>query len=287
MAFYIGGRRISVCAGRQTQTVNVSASGNERIYDPKFRITDRDLFVNGPLLQGYNFSSVDALHSYLNDRCGDCLIVEASGLRVSPRLIEPDAEWVRSNREKLIATINNVVVSFVKDPYLHRVEHSIHCDLYNALLSQFPEPLEGGDFKSRLVHKEWPETFARAGMRGRGNFDLAVLSPSVNEQRPNRLDFSAGRIAAACAVEVGLNYDVTHLLADEEKLRSSAPPLGILVHLARPEGHSQDGVEEVVDRLIEAERSSDVLIAWACVQRGRTRYRLIGKAEPEVAHQHA
>ena len=78
-----------------------------------------------------------------------------------------------------------LVTTFLERPFLHRVEHSLHAELW-SLLKQEPElggewPLKDGRTLTQLVHKEWPETCPRSladGLeRPRGLFDLAILCP--------------------------------------------------------------------------------------------------------------
>jgi hypothetical protein len=139
----------------------------------------------------------------------------------------------------LETAIDSLVDNFSREPYIHRCEHSIHCELYTMLavhrVLQGIYPLQGVERRNTtLIHKEWPETAARPGKQGRrGNFDLAILDP---KDIPNHTieDFTAGRIRPVFVVEMGLNYGLDHLQNDDVKLRNSDCQHGYLVHLWQP-----------------------------------------------------
>jgi hypothetical protein len=82
------------------------------------------------------------------------------------------------------------------------------------------------DFKTQLIHKEWPEARPRkkpdlVADRRRGSFDLVVLAPS-QLQRTALEQFIVGRINAPIVIEPGLNYGKQHLTGDRHKLANSA-----------------------------------------------------------------
>ena len=74
------------------------------------------------------------------------------------------------------------VDDFAEHPYRHRVEHSLHLQLYRALADhrQFDvlAPVGTSSLRAGLIHKEWPETLPGRDADRRGLFDLAVLAPS-------------------------------------------------------------------------------------------------------------
>lgn len=161
------------------------------------------------------------------------------------------ARWLDRVTVMVEQAIDQLVLEFVELPYLHRVEHSLHCELYSLLTANRtlgrPYPLKDGTLV-QLVHKEWPETKIRPGKTGRGNFDLAVLDP-VAVSRSTLADFVNGRVDPAVVIEVGLNYGKAHLRGDMAKLDNSAPPRAYLVHLARnPVFHLPEMVDELVTR---------------------------------------
>ena len=142
-------------------------------------------------------------------------------------------------KDILETAIDSLVDNFSRQPYIHRCEHSIHCELYSMLavhrMLQGIYPLKDGMGRSTtLIHKEWPETIPRPEKkRRRGNFDLAILDP-VDVQQHTVEGFSDGLIKPAFVVEMGLNYDLMHLTNDDSKLTNSACSNGYLVHLRQP-----------------------------------------------------
>jgi len=139
-------------------------------------------------------------------------------------------------KEILETAIDSLVDNFTHQPYIHRCEHSIHCELYTMLTVhralQGLYPFKGDENRSTtLIRKEWPETTARPEKNGRrGNFDMAILDPYDVPQHTVS-DFSAGRIRPAFVIEMGLNYGLNHLASDEGKLTNSGCRHGYLVHL--------------------------------------------------------
>lgn len=110
--------------------------------------------------------------------------------------------------------IDQLVLEFVELPFLHRVEHSLHCELYALLTANrtLGRPYELADGTPvQLVHKEWPETKVRPGKSGRGNFDMVVLDPAA-VAKSSIADFEDGRVEPAVVIEVGLNYGEVHLI---------------------------------------------------------------------------
>ena len=169
----------------------------------------------------------------------------------------------------LETAIDCLIDNFVKEPYIHRCEHSMHCELFNMLsvhrALQGLYPINKTKYKTTLIHKEWPETNPRKDKEGkikiRGNFDLAILDPTeiknckVNSELKA---FSDGLIPPAFVVEMGLNYDLTHLKDDYDKLTNSkctnygldhyGKCSGYLVHLWQPhKGIRKNNITELID----------------------------------------
>lgn len=98
----------------------------------------------------------------------------------------------RTVKDILETSIDSLLDNFAQHPYIHRCEHSIHCELYAMLTVhrafQGLYPLKGPTAHSTtLIHKEWPETISRLDKKGRrGNFDLVILNPedTVPARRP-------------------------------------------------------------------------------------------------------
>lgn len=149
-----------------------------------------------------------------------------------------DEDTVKSLLE---TAIDSLIDNFIKEPYLHRVEHSMHCELHGMLSVhrslQGTPLLQGSNPQRRtgLIHKEWPETKARPESQGRrGNFDLAILSPTSIEGSSVD-EFTRGMIRPNFVIEMGLNYGQQHLENDERKITNSGHESnGYLVHLWQP-----------------------------------------------------
>ena len=196
---------------------------------------------------------------------------------VSPSVYSPDTDaWLTEAKMIVEAAIDKVVREFVENPYLHRVEHSIHAELFGAITAQ-------GDFSQRhilgdnlgvtqLVHKEWPETTAREGKR-RGNFDLAVLSPHLLKACQGIDMFLEGRLPAPIVLEIGLDYDVEHLAYDAKKLINSKPKFGYLVHLVR--NVPSDAMTEQI--ILGLEAKTGIRTAYARVSGSQKEYKLLSE----------
>jgi hypothetical protein len=71
-------------------------------------------------------------------------------------------EWVAGAVDAVEASITKLIDEFRVQPFIHRVEHSLHVRLVQ-LLSEWENlrgwyPIGGSGFKTQLIHKEWPET---------------------------------------------------------------------------------------------------------------------------------
>jgi hypothetical protein len=104
----------------------------------------------------------------------------------------PGDEWVAEAVKAVEASITKLIDEFRAQPFIHRVEHSLHVRLMQ-LLSEREHlrgwyPIDGSGFKTQLIHKEWPETRPRKKKpelivdRRRGSFDVVVLAPSQLEK---------------------------------------------------------------------------------------------------------
>jgi hypothetical protein len=112
------------------------------------------------------------------------------------RLTDPDAyspqgdPWISDATDEIDNAIDTLAVEFANFPYLHRVEHSLHvrlCAILRKQAAYLSLQFQIGDNLgvTQLVHKEWPETFARPEKNGRrGNFDVVVLSPALLANLP-------------------------------------------------------------------------------------------------------
>src|SRR5262249_17305791 len=85
--------------------------------------------------------------------------------RLLPGLIDPvdpSDPWWLTTTSIIEHEIDGLIVGFMRDPFLHRVEHSVHVQLYAAFAAH-PELAQHHRIGStgrmtQLVHKEWPET---------------------------------------------------------------------------------------------------------------------------------
>lgn len=156
-----------------------------------------------------------------------------------PRVDLPADAWLAEATPIVEDSLNRLIREFATHPYLHRVEHSLHARLL-GLLTDNPlfaglAPIGDGARYTQPVHKEWPETIPRPNKRGRGNFDIAILSR--DQLRAATLDeFRDGRIAAGIVIELGLDYDLKHLSDDAAKLENSRVSRAYLVNLVRATG---------------------------------------------------
>ena len=163
-------------------------------------------------------------------------VAEVLGLLSSDRYIPEEDSWLPQAKLLVEQSIDQLIQEFIEFPYLHRVEHSIHFQLFHILLTheelaqRVPFGAELG--VTQLIHKEWPESIARKGNR-RGNFDLAVLSPQQLKGCTTTDAFRDGLLHVPIVIEMGLDYDAEHLAGDVIKLVNSKPKHGYLVHLVR------------------------------------------------------
>jgi hypothetical protein len=164
-------------------------------------------------------------------------------------------EWVGEAVEAVEASITKLIDEFRAQPFIHRVEHSLHVGLMQ-LLSEWEHlrgwyPIGDSGFKTQLIHKEWPETRPRKKKpelivdRRRGSFDVAILAPGQLEKATLE-QFTVGRIDAPIVIELGLGYWNDHLSGDREKLTNSRVQHPYLVHLSRMPSDYQKETEVII-----------------------------------------
>ena len=73
--------------------------------------------------------------------------------------------WVAEAVAAVEASITKLMDEFRVQPFIHRVERSLHIRLVQ-LLGEWEHlrgwyPIGGGGFKTQLIHKEWPEARPR------------------------------------------------------------------------------------------------------------------------------
>lgn len=185
-------------------------------------------------------------------------------------------KWVREAVGKVDGILDDFIRAFVDRPFRHRVEHSLHCDVYHMLSGDdvLGADVSVGPFVTRLVHKEWPEFRPRGGKGRRGNSDLVVLSPN-SLAACLMPDFLDGRIEAPFVIEMGLNCRHTHLKHDLEKLLANGVFRGYLIHLVH--NRMVDNYGTIEKCLIDIETQfSNIRTAYARIEEYDTYYKLVG-----------
>jgi hypothetical protein len=250
----VGSRRVYIVRGTRTQTINICDADNRRgDYDWIVRIVEPP-FVTPQEIGA--FADIEELIRWLqHERKG--LIEQSPTVDVATEITPVPLDtgylpqrdpWIEKAKPLVDSSIDALVQQFLEFPYLHRVEHSLHAELFNILMAQrhFSQQFQLANSEyTQTIHKEWPETIPRAA-RKRGNFDLAVVSPQ-QLKRCTLAESREGRIAAPIVIEVGLDYDLAHLAGDEEKLLNSCVPYGYLIHLEREKGGNA-GVEKIINQ---------------------------------------
>ncbi|MHB1355215.1 MAG: hypothetical protein ACYCZF_04455 [Anaerolineae bacterium] len=276
--FYVGGRRIKVATGVKTQTVNICTDANILgEYDYIVRLHESTA-TEGELVE-QRFTSIVDLIRYLQATHHAAIERTPASTPAQQVVARPPQGAMSAWETEAVAiveeAIDHLVTDFVATPYLHRVEHSIHCELFR-LLKSYPllaETYPLGSFTSQCVHKEWPETLVRPEHGNyRGNFDLAILSPEVLASAAID-EFSDGRLRPIIAIEFGLNYPLGHLQDDEAKLVNSGLAHSYLIHLVRGDYSDNFGA---VERFVTESR---IKTAYARAEFGRAAYKLVNDRE--------
>jgi len=231
-SFWLNDRRVIVRTGTKSQTVNVCTRRNAPgEYEAVYRLPILSAIAAPDVPE---MADLDAFGTWLVETRNARLEGAVPGAAVGISAV--DEAWLRVAVEKVEQAVDLLVDDFAEHPYRHRVEHSLHLQLYHALADhrQFDvlAPVGTSSLRAGLIHKEWPETLPGRDADRRGLFDLAVLAPSQLAQAS--IDqFRQGRIHAPIVVEVGLDYGRAHLEQDLEKLRNSEVPYAYVVHLSR------------------------------------------------------
>lgn len=269
-------RRVIVTIGAKTQTVAICRPENIRgTYERKFRLPAQRPITKKELER---FESLAALDEWL---VGAGAVVQGpptpsvSGTPIEYGKLSVDAagvapDWLAEAIAVVEEEIDLLVNDFMISPYLHRVEHSVHAQLFANLsgrdLFRSRHPIGLSGQLTQLIHKEWPETLVdvASGSNRRGSFDLAILSPD-QLARATLDDLTSGRIEAPIVIEMGLNYRHDHLSQDYLKLLANGARHGYLVHLSRGRGWDR----QVEDFLLEESRDRAMKIAIGHWEVGR------------------
>ena len=234
--FRINDRRVIIRTGTKSQTVRVCTRQNAPgKYEAVYRLPILSAIAAPDVPE---MADLDAFRTWLVET-RNALPEEPSGQPVVPAAVgigAADEAWLRVAVEKVEQAVDLLVDDFADHPYQHRVEHSLHLQLYRAL-AKHPQlddlvPVGRSPRRAGLIHKEWPDTRPGRAPDRRGLFDFAVLAPSQLDQAS--IDqYRQGRIHAPIAVEVGLDYGRAHLEQDLEKLDNSRVPHAYVVHFSR------------------------------------------------------
>lgn len=293
MIVFSCGRKIKVKNGRKTQTVNIYT--NDMIhgqYDYIIRVSGVNNFVNGREIENRNFKEINDLLGYLREYHYG--VVEKSpqnksfenyndyktgNIRIPNHTEFGKDSWIKEVIPESERIINNFLKKFMDFPYLHRVEHSIHCDLYNMLISNdvFNKKIKIADQTIQILHKEWPEYIPRENKNNRrGNFDMAILAPeSIKNKSIN--DFIYGRIEAPIVIEMGLNYGTEHLTEDFKKIKNSNVYRGYLLHLVRKEVIDDNSIEPLLVKI--EEQYKNIKVGYVRHTTNGVRFKLIDDKE--------
>ena len=176
----------------------------------------------------------------------------------------PDTDpWLPRATTLVEESLDYLLDEFIRLPYLHRVEHSLHTQLFYNLMQHFELSQRvsiGNNLgTTQLIHKEWPETICR-GENRRGNFDLVVLPPLLLQSCSSIRAFRDGRLDSPIVIEIGLDYSAAHLASDAAKLINSKPKHGYLVHFVRE--RPKDPAAEDVILGIQAKYGIKTIYAW-------------------------
>ncbi len=276
----VAGRRVKVVRGTKSQTINVCTSANEiGVYDVTYRLRP-DIEVTTADLAG--LADLPALDAWALAQGGDPEVPGQPGAPAVLSVPAPGADdaWVLTARAAVDRAITKLAEQFLEDPYLHRVEHSLHTALHSHLKQETEltdvVQLASTGHRTQLVHKEWPETIAEQGSNGmvkKGNFDIGILSPAQVSSAMLK-QFRAGRIDAPLAIEVGLDYGVKHLKQDAAKLLHREVPVPYLLHLSRIKVTTQE--QDTTERLL-CEPAAPLRTAYVHIDpaTGARRFKLI------------
>lgn len=190
--------------------------------------------------------------------------------------------------DQITEAVNRAVLalgeSFRERPFLHRVEHSLHCELY-MLIQKELECMPDHDrfvmtkdgFETQLIHKEWPHQDGIDDSRRRGNYDLVVLDRASLAACTEK-DYQDGRNVAIHSVfELGMNYDTDHLYKDYKTLQKTTAKNKWIIHFRNRT--SKTWKVEDNGNCIEkyADESSDISFLYLWMGKDGNGYSTVGK----------
>lgn len=280
---FIEGREVLLTGSHRTQKVRIFGPfGRAYPFECKFKIADPIQFISSD--EFISMMTWKDLSSLLAERGIDSAPLGSGQYedRIPETALESDHKWAMDAIAVVEHTIDEFIKKFIQFPYLHRVEHSLHIDLFQMLALN---PALGGRYPfcgdseiTHCIHKEWPtepspNSNPQEGKRG--NFDLAVLSPG-KIAACSAAAFKEGRITPEIAIEMGLNYNIKHLEDDLKKILEYGVGHGYLIHLVRDK--AGDIAQDEVFRIM-VEHGPRVKTAYARVQGGQATYKLLADKE--------
>lgn len=257
----VAGRTVTDRTGRKSQTVNICTPRQVvGDYEVIYRLPIQSLIEEpGDIPE---VATLTEFETWLEARNGEPERPTAHGKTGGlSRLVSApiDDAWVSDAVLLVEEAIGSLVDSFVRAPYLHRVEHSFHAELISELrrhdkLRACVEIGTSGQ-TTQLIHKEWPETVVRGGrgktVERRGLFDIVVLAPAqFKEVTPEQ--FRQGRIEPPIVIEIGLDYGLKHIDGDIDKFLNSNVQHPYLIHLSRI-GPRVEAVENRINGIATSE----------------------------------
>jgi hypothetical protein len=253
----VAGRTVIVRTGRKSQTVNICT--------PRQVVGDYEVIYRLPIQSAVEdpgeipeVATVAEFETWLTERNGERERPTAHGKLgdLSPLVRAPvNDAWVSDAVPLVEEAIGSLVNTFVRAPYLHRVEHSFHAELISELRKhdklRVCVKIGASGRMTQLIHKEWPETIVRVDrgktVERRGLFDIAMLAP-VQFEKVTLEQFRQGRIEPPIVIKVGLDYGLKHIDGDIDKLRTSEVPHPYLIHLSRI-GSRVEAVENRINEI--------------------------------------
>lgn len=122
-------------------------------------------------------------------------------------------------QEQVNNAIKNFCGNFIKNPYLHRCEHSLHVSLYNELIEQCSEKFicnNGEKYETNYIHKEFPgrkkTDTSTNKLVDRTQIDIVILAKK--QQTDSVKNFLEGNFDIDYSFELSLEYGIRHLCWD-------------------------------------------------------------------------
>jgi hypothetical protein len=255
----IEGRKIIIHT-QQTQTIKICTSANSpKEYEKYYRIPANSILDDEILKDKINneVKTLKELEDFIKNSLNGNREPKREKSRSTMSLpshynIDEDLDFTKI-KNAVEDSINEFIDEFIQFPYLHRVEHSIHTQLFHIMMKNpcLSQQVFMGDKKTKtlLVHKEWP--WPLTNNTKRGTFDFAVLTPDyLDKDCPNIHKFCDGHFCPPIIIEIGLNYGYSHLVKDKDKITKYLKQggSGYLIHLERERSKNAD-TEKIIENV--------------------------------------